>query len=126
MSISLEYSKKFQFYFSPTSFLPNFFLTIHPKTPVAKMLLPNNPTSIINPTPEALFDAVQKGDLPKVMDLINAGIDVNTKADLDSTPLHFVVMNNTNVDILNYLVLQGTTSKNLRQTNFEKKFFSTG
>jgi ankyrin repeat protein len=67
----------------------------------------NNPTSITNPTPEALFDAVQKGDLQKVKELINAGIDVNTKNDLGDAPLRVAQKNNVNIGILTYLGSQG-------------------
>jgi ankyrin repeat protein len=53
-----------------------------------------------------IFDAIQKDDLDKLRQLIDAGANVNEKNDYGSTPLHYATEITTNIDIFKYLVSQ--------------------
>jgi len=58
-------------------------------------------------TYRSLFDAIKKQQLDTIEDLIRNGIDVNIKAFMNATPLHYAVFVNARVAVLQCLVSFG-------------------
>ncbi|MDR2171463.1 MAG: ankyrin repeat domain-containing protein [Planctomycetaceae bacterium] len=80
----------------------------------------------INATPEALFDAAKNGDLDKVKELINAGVNVNAKDKYGWTTLHYTSRINTNIKIFQYLISQGADVNARNQIDETPLHFAAG
>ncbi len=77
--------------------------------------LPPSPSPPYKPPPlpplpsldQQLIDAIKRGDLNKVIDLIKAGANINTRDKINSwTPLHYAVSGN-HFDIVRHLIIHG-------------------
>ena len=61
-------------------------------------------------TYRSLFDAIKKQQVDTIEDLIRNGIDVNIKAFMNATPLHYAVFVNADVAVLQCLVSLGANA----------------
>jgi len=60
----------------------------------------------IEPTPDMLFRATAEGNLPKIKELLAAGVDINATTDMGYTPLHIAVLQG-DLEIVSFLLKNG-------------------
>ena len=64
------------------------------------------PVAVVKPTPSQLNVAISKGDLGKVQQLVEIGVDVNKKDERGTTPLMYAILFNQ-PQIAAYLIRNG-------------------
>ena len=64
------------------------------------------PVAVVKPTPSQLNVAISKGDLGKVQQLVEIGVDVNKKDERGTTPLMYAILFNQ-PQIVAYLIKKG-------------------
>lgn len=62
--------------------------------------------NVVKPTPSQLNVAISKGDLAKVQQLVEIGVDVNKKDERGTTPLMYAILFNQ-PQIVDYLIRNG-------------------
>ena len=62
--------------------------------------------NVVKPTPSQLNVAISKGDLAKVQQLVEIGVDVNKKDERGTTPLMYAILFNQ-PQIVSYLIRKG-------------------
>ena len=64
------------------------------------------PVAVVKPAPSQLNVAISKGDLAKVQQLVEIGVDVNKKDERGKTPLMYAILFNQ-PQIVAYLIKKG-------------------